>query len=55
MFSKEALDRLPPHQTYDYKIVLEEERKGHRYTPLYGMTQDELTTVKKYLEENLDS
>jgi hypothetical protein len=52
IFSKKALDELPPHRPYDHKVELEKEHNlGH--APLYKMSQEELLAVKKYLEENL--
>jgi hypothetical protein len=34
VFSKEALDKLPPHRSYDYKIELEKPASKLGYGPL---------------------
>jgi hypothetical protein len=45
IFSKIASDRLPPHRSYDYKIVLEKENIL-TYSPLYKISLEELETLK---------
>lgn len=53
VFSKLRSNTLPPHRPgNDHHITLEEKRK-HSYTPLYNMSGEELSEVKKYLEEGL--
>ena len=52
VFSREASDTLPEHRPYDHKIQLES-GKTPGFGPLYGMSQDELRVLKKYLEDNL--
>ena len=52
VFSREASDTLPEHRPYDHKIQLEP-GKTPGFGPLYGMSQDELRVLKKYLEDNL--
>jgi hypothetical protein len=44
---------LPPHRSYDHKIVLEAEN-NLGYSPLYKMTAKELETTKQYLVDNLN-
>jgi transposase InsO family protein len=53
VFSKAESDKLPPHRSYDHKIVLEEER-DLGFGPLYKMTTEELEVTKQYLVDNLD-
>jgi transposase InsO family protein len=54
VFSHKEADRLPPHRTYDHAIELRPENKeAHGYGPLYGMSQNELLVLRKYLDENL--
>ena len=52
VFSQEAADTLPPHRACDHKIQF---MKGKEpgYSPLYGMSQDELKVLKKFLKDNL--
>lgn len=52
VFSQELADTLPPHRPEDYDIPLIP-GKQPPFTPLRGMSQDELKVLKKYLEENL--
>jgi hypothetical protein len=52
VFSKQALDTLPPHRSYDHKIELEDDHSlGH--APLYKMSLEELQAAKAYLLDNL--
>jgi hypothetical protein len=53
VFSRKELERLPEHRPYDHKIVLEE-GKNPTFGPLYGMSQNELKVLRKYLNENLE-
>jgi transposase InsO family protein len=52
-FKASAAKELPPHRSYDHKIDL---LPGFEppFGPLYGCSRDELLTLKKWLEENLD-
>jgi hypothetical protein len=45
IFSKIASDRLPPHRSYDYKIVLEK-KYILIYSPLYKIFLKKLETLK---------
>ena len=53
VFSQAEADKLPPHRDADHKIDLEP-GKVPPYGPLYGMSQDELKVLKKFLDENLE-
>jgi transposase InsO family protein len=53
VFSKAASDLLPPHRSYDHKIILEKENTL-TYSPLYKMSLEELETLKQYLMDNLE-
>jgi len=52
VFSRKEADKLPEHRPYDHKIELEP-GKQPGFSPLYGMTQDELKVLRNYLDENL--
>jgi len=52
VFSRELADILPERRPYDHKIQLQE-GKTSTFGPLYGMSQDELRVLKKYLKNNL--
>ena len=52
VFSRKEADTLPEHRLYDHRIELEP-GKTPPYGPLYGMSQNELKVLKKYLEDNL--
>ena len=52
VFSQEAADTLPPHRSSDHKIKFVQ-GKEPTYGPLYGISQDELRVLKKFLDENL--
>ena len=52
VFSRHDADTLPPSRPYDHMIALEP-GKTPGYGPLYGMSQDELKVLKKYLDDNL--
>jgi hypothetical protein len=45
IFSKTASDLLPPHRSYDHKIILEKENIL-TYSPLYKIFLKELETLK---------
>lgn len=53
VFSKLESDVLPPHRSIDHKIVLKEGAQPP-FGRLYGMSQEELSTLRKWLQENLD-
>ena len=53
IFSKEALDILPLHRTYDHKITLDKPNTLG-YSPLYKMSVTKLKEVKRYLLDNLN-
>jgi hypothetical protein len=44
---------LPPHRSYNHKIVLEA-KNNLGYSPLYKITAKELETTKQYLVDNLN-
>lgn len=51
-FSKGKATELPPHRTYDHRIVLEKDAVlGH--CPLYAMSAEPLGKVKEYLDKML--
>ena len=52
VFSKAAADQLPPHRSYDHKIVLEEPLPN-AFSPLYKQNQEELEATKAYVQEHL--
>jgi hypothetical protein len=52
VFSREKSDRLPDRRPYDHKIKVEE-GKQPGFGPLYGMSQNELKVLRKYLDDNL--
>ena len=52
VFSKREADKLPPHRSYDHKIVLMEGAVPSS-GPLYKMSAPELLVLQKYLKENL--
>ncbi|CCG84601.2 protein of unknown function [Taphrina deformans PYCC 5710] len=52
LFSKGKADVLPNHGKHDHTIPLEP-GQGPPFGPLYGMTQQELGTLKEYIDDNL--
>ena len=52
VFSRKEADTLPEHRQYDHRIELEP-GKTPPYGPLYGMSQNELKVLRKYLDDNL--
>jgi len=52
VFDREKTTQLPLHQSYDYKIELEDESQSFK-SQLYFMLSHKLQKIKKYLEENL--
>ena len=53
VFLKVVLDTLPPHWSYDHKIVRKKPEHDLGFSPLYKMTTKELQIVKQYLLNNL--
>ena len=51
VFSREEADKLPPHRPSDHKIELMPGKKPG-FGPMYGMSQNELQVLKKYLDDN---
>ncbi|TKA43441.1 hypothetical protein B0A49_13588, partial [Cryomyces minteri] len=51
VFSRKESDKLPEHRDFDHKIL--EEGKEPSFGSLYGMSQDELKVLRKYLDDNL--
>lgn len=51
-FDSRAAEELPPHRDCDHKIEL---KPGSQTPsgPLYGMSQDELRVLRKFLDDNL--
>jgi hypothetical protein len=45
VFSKIESDKLPPHRSYDYKIMLESDNTL-KYSPLYKISIKELEILK---------
>ena len=52
MFSKLALDILPPYYLYNYKIKLIGDN-DLKFSPLYSHSSKELKILKQYLVNNL--
>ena len=52
VFSKELADQLPPRRYIDHEIPLEFGKRPH-FGPLYNLSQKELETQKKYIEEQI--
>ena len=52
-FSRKEADKLAERRPYDHKIVIEE-GKHPGFGPLYGMSQNELQVLQKYLDKHLD-
>ena len=52
--NREAADSLPPSRPCDHKIEIQDDKKDQLpNAPLYGMSQNELKCLRKWLEENL--
>ena len=49
VFSQKEANKLAEHRPYDHRIILEE-GKQLRFRPLYGMSQNELLVLWKYLK-----
>ena len=52
VFKKKNADILPQHQPYDCAIDIEDGAQVP-FGPIYNMFQDELATLKEYINENL--
>ncbi|SLM34769.1 retrotransposon nucleocapsid protein [Lasallia pustulata] len=52
IFSRQEADMLPVHQSYNHKIPLED-GKQPIFRAFYGMSQDELKVLQKYLDDHL--
>ncbi len=52
-FDQAEADKLPPHRDCDHEIKLQPGTTPP-HGPLYGMSEDELIVLRKFLQENLD-
>jgi hypothetical protein len=52
LFNKAVADVLPPHRSYDHRILLKE-NFDPPFGPLYSMSKPELEELRKWLDENL--
>ena len=52
VFEKKNADILPQHRPYDYAIDIEDGAQVP-FGPIYNLSQDELATLKEYIDENL--
>nr|CEG03748.1 unnamed protein product [Fusarium acuminatum CS5907] len=52
VFSPREAEKLPPHRTGDHHIELTHGAKLP-FGPLYGMSRDELTALREWLDDNL--
>ena len=52
VFEKKNADILPQHQPYDCAIDIEDGAQVY-FGSIYNLSQDELATLKKYIDENL--
>lgn len=56
VFSKRASDEMPPHQSNDYQIGLEESHTSEQiigYSLLYKQSAEELAAARDYIIDNL--
>ena len=54
VFSKRKADQLPPHRGHlDHSILLEPDARP-QFGPIYNLSEVELETLRKYIEENLE-
>ncbi|KID93943.1 retrotransposon nucleocapsid protein, partial [Metarhizium majus ARSEF 297] len=53
VFDQAEADKLPPHRDCDHEIKLQPGTTPP-HGPLYGMSEDELLVLRKFLQENLD-
>ena len=54
VFLKAAVDKLPPHRDYDHSIQLKPDAVPP-FSPLRGMSREELVVLLKYLKDNLST
>ena len=54
VFSKREAQQLPPHRSYDYRILLEEGATPP-YGPIYSLSPEELKVLHEYIQKNLKS
>lgn len=52
LFSEVAAKALPPHRTYDHKILMQDNFQPP-FGPLYSLSKPELETLRAWLQENL--
>src|SRR5467141_1215477 len=52
VFSKSKADQLPEHRPYDHSIVLED-GETPPMGPIYSLSEVELTTLREFIQENL--
>ena len=52
VFKKGKAQELPPHRSYNHSIPLKPD-SAPPFSPLYGMSHEELLVLKEYIEENL--
>jgi len=52
IFSKSKASKLADHRPYDLKITLDE-GTSLPYSPIYSLSQEELATLHKFIDENL--
>ena len=52
VFKKKIVHKLPQHRPYDCIIDIEEGAQVS-FGSIYNLSQDELATLKKYINENL--
>ena len=52
VFEKKKADILPQHRPYDCAIDIEDVAQVP-FGPIYNLSQDELATLKEYIDENL--
>ena len=52
VFSKLESRELPPHRSTDHKIILKEGAQPP-FGKMYGMTREELVTLREWLQDNL--
>jgi hypothetical protein len=53
VFEKNNANTLLEHWPYDYAINLEEGMQP-LFGPIYNLSQDELSTLRKYIDKNLE-
>jgi predicted aspartyl protease/transposase InsO family protein len=53
VFSKAMSNQLPPHRSYDHKIILNE-KLPNAFSPLYKQSTAELEATREYIMDNLN-